>query len=130
MEYRQRESTAPDGRVGLKVVFNILNRWGCSAEQQQSILQLPKSSYYKYRGAPEAARLTGDQIERISYLLNIHAALRVIFENPENVYGFMRMANNNPPFNGTAPLEMVATGRFGALYEVFRHIDSMRGGMW
>lgn len=116
--------------AGLKAVLNILDKWGCSAEQQQSILSLPRATYYKYREAPERANLSRDQIERLSYLANIHASLRTVFSNPENVYGFMSMENNNPYFNGRKPMDIISTGQFGALYETFKRIDAMRGGQW
>ena len=115
---------------GLKAAFNILDKWGCTAEQAQSILRLPKATYYKYRSDPESARLDRDQLARISYLLNIHQALRIVFENPENVYGFMRKRNHNPYFHGKAPLEVIESGDFAALYETFRRIDTLRNGLW
>lgn len=118
------------GKVGLKTVLAILDRWGCSAEQQRAILGLPKATYYKYKQKPESASLSRDQIERLSYLLNIHAHLRLIFDNPENLYGFMAMKNRNPFFNGKSPLEVIATGRFGHLYETAKQIDSLRGAQW
>ena len=71
-----------------------------------------------------------DQIERLSYLVNIHGCLRMIFENPKNVYGFMALKNDNPYFNGKSPLEIISTGQFPALYETFRRIDVLRGGLW
>lgn len=116
--------------VGLKVALKILHHWGASPEQVQSILRISKASYYNYLKSPEAASLNPDQLERVSYLLNIHAALRTLFDNPENVYGFMAMPNDNPYFNGKSPLELIGTGQFAALYETFRRIDSLRGAAW
>lgn len=116
--------------AGLKAVFAIFNKWGCSAEQAMAILRLPKATYYKYFRDPESARLNEDQLERLSYLVNIHAHLRLLFENPENQYGFMRMKNNNPFFNGRSPLEVIGTGSFAALYETHKRIDALRGGQW
>ncbi len=116
--------------AGLNSVFGILQRWQCSPEQIQHILQISKSAYYKYRQAPENAQLNDDQVERLSYIVNIHAALRTLFDNDENVYGFMRMKNHNAFFNGKAPIEVIEKGNFGALYETFKRIDAMRGGMW
>ena len=113
--------------TGLKTAINILDQWGCSPEQEWAILGMKKSSYYKHRENAESARITGDQLERISYILNIHAALRVIFDNPENLYGFMSMENHNPFFNGESPLTIIATGNFGSLYEVYKRIDTLRG---
>ena len=54
----------------------------------------------------------------------------MVFTNPDNVYGFMKMVNNNPYFNGRTPLSLIATGQFGALYEVAKRVDSMRSGQW
>ncbi|MDX5299457.1 MAG: MbcA/ParS/Xre antitoxin family protein [Gammaproteobacteria bacterium] len=116
--------------AGLKAAFGILDKWGCSPLQAQKILRISKPAYYKYRTHPEMASLDSDQLDRISYLLNIHAALRTIFDNPENVYGFMGMANDNPYFNGAAPLDLIGTGQFAALYETFKRIDALRGGLW
>lgn len=113
--------------IGLKAAMNILDKWGCSPEQEWLILGMKKSSYYNYREQPASARLSEDQLERMSYILNMHQALRIVFDNPENVYGFMRMKNNNPFFNGRSPLELIATGNFGTLYEVFKRIDALRG---
>lgn len=115
---------------GLKAAFNILDKWGCTADQAQAILRLPKATYYKYRNDPESARLDRDQLTRISYLLNMHQALRIVFENPENVYGFMRKRNYNPYFHGRAPLEVIESGDFATLYETFRRIDTLRNGLW
>ena len=115
---------------GLKAAFNILDKWGCTADQAQAILRLPKATYYKYRNDPESARLDRDQLTRISYLLNMHQALRIVFENPENVYGFMRKRNNNPYFHGRTPLEVIESGDFATLYETFRRIDTLRNGLW
>ncbi|MGL9723181.1 MbcA/ParS/Xre antitoxin family protein [Sodalis sp. (in: enterobacteria)] len=116
--------------VGVKTALAILDKWGASPEQSQGILQLSRASWYKLRKDPAAVALNHDQFERIIYLLNIHAALRTIFDNPENVYGFMSMDNHNPFFSGRSPLRIIGTGSFGALYEVHKRIDALRGGRW
>lgn len=114
----------------LTTAANILEKWGASKEQAATILRIPKSSFYKYLKSPETTKLDDDQLRRISYLLNIHASLRIIFENPENVYGFMTKPNHNAYFNGQAPLSLIEKGDFGALYEVHKRVDSLRGGGW
>lgn len=109
---------------------NILEKWGCSALQKQAILAIPKSTFHRYQKNPSTVSLNKDQLERLSYLANIHQALRLVFSNPDNVYGFMAMPNHNAYFNGRSPLSIISTGKFGALYEVFKRIDSMRNGQW
>lgn len=118
------------GSAGLKAVLNILEKWGCSAEQAMAILRLPRATFYKYRNDPSQARLDRDQLTRLSYLLNMHQALRIVFENRENVYGFMSKKNHNPYFHGRTPLEVIESGDFGALYETYKRIDTLRGGLW
>ena len=126
----QRKIDSTVVATGLKTVLNILEKWGCSADQMAAILCTSRSAVYKYLKDPKKASLNADQVERISYLLNIHAALRILFENPDNIYGFMSMPNANPGFNGRSPLDVISTGSFGALYETFRRIDALRGAGW
>ncbi|WP_413738844.1 antitoxin Xre-like helix-turn-helix domain-containing protein [Sodalis sp. RH21] len=127
---RPEEDKKHQAAIGLKAVMAILDKWGATPDQAQAILQISKASFYKFKREPGAAQLSNDQLERLSYLLNIHAALRTLFENPENVYGFMGLNNHNPFFNGHAPLELISSGHFGTLYEVYKHIDALRGGQW
>ncbi|GAB3531363.1 MbcA/ParS/Xre antitoxin family protein [Photobacterium alginatilyticum] len=116
--------------TGFKAADNILHNWGCTASQTQDILKIPNSTYFKYRADPQSASLTDDQLERISYILSMHSALRVVFDNQDNVRDFMSMKNHNPYFEGRTPLEVISSGRFGDLYEVFTRIDALRSGQW
>lgn len=127
---RPSAPTAKMGASGLKAALNILEKWGCNAEQMQAILRLPRATFYKYRSHPESARLDQDQLTRISYLLNIHQALRIVFDNPDNVYGFMTKRNHNAYFHGRAPLDVIGKGDFAALYETFKRVDHLRSGLW
>lgn len=117
-------------QAGFKAANNILSSWGCSAVQSQQILKLSKSTYHRFKSSPETTTLNDDQLERISYLLNIHQALRIVFSNPDNVTGFMTMPNHNDYFAGRTPLDVIESGKFGDLYEVAKRIDAFRGGMW
>ena len=115
---------------GLKAVFAILCKWKCSTHQQIEILGISRSSYYKYRRAPYSARLNADQLERISLILNLHANLRTLFENPDNVYGFMRMPNHNQPFKGQSPLAYISDGYLISLKEAAQHVEAALAGLW
>ncbi len=118
--------------AGLRAAVAILEKWGASGEQAAAILRVSRSTYARARRHDPEWRvsLDEDQLTRISLVLNIHASLRVLFDNPENLYGFMAMANHNVPFHGRSPLQVMAAGGMLALYDVFRHIDSLRGGQW
>ncbi|WP_080156569.1 MbcA/ParS/Xre antitoxin family protein [Photobacterium piscicola] len=114
-------------RIGFKAADNILSSWGCTNQQSQNILKLSKSSYHKFKATPETIKLSDDQLERVSYILNMHQALRLVFSNPANISNFMGMKNNNDYFAGRSPLEIIESGKFGDLYEVARRVDALRG---
>lgn len=118
--------------AGLRVAVNILEKWQASSEQACRILRISRSTYTraKQRDADWSVGLDSDQMQRISFVLNIHAALRLVFDNPENVYGFATMANDNEFFNGRTPLEIMSQGDMISLYETFRRIDVLRGAQW
>ena len=115
------------------VAVNILDHWGCTPVQKEALLGMKKSALYKKineSANKQPINLDRDQFDRVSYILNIHQALKMIFSNAENVYGFVSMPNNNPYFNGKAPLEIMASGSLAALYEVYNRIDSLRNAGW
>ena len=116
--------------AALRAVLRLLEHWQCSEKEKMALLGVGRSTLHKYQNQPDSARVSHDLLERLSYLLNIHQALRTLFGNPENVYGFVRLANHNPFFNGASPMEIMTTGRVASLYEVHRQLDSLRGGQW
>lgn len=120
-----------DAAIGLKTAAEILRRWGASNTEGESILRVSRSVFSKARNnALSEIKLDRDQLARVSMVLNMHAALRTVFENPANVAGFMGMPNDNPYFNGLSPLSVISPGDFSALYEVYKRVDSLRGAQW
>lgn len=115
--------------VGLRTALNILAKWKTSTEQAGNILRVSRSTISRAR-TDKAVSLDEDQLKRVSLVLNIHSALRMLFDNPANVYGFMQMKNHNEFFNGRSPMDIVQGGDMIALYETFRRIDSLRGAQW
>lgn len=117
---------------GLRTALRILDKWDASSEQACRILRISRSTYTraKQTGSEWSVGLDMDQMQRISFVLNIHAALRTVFDNPENVYGFPSMDNDNEFFNGRKPLDIMAQGDFVSLYETFRRVDALRGAQW
>ena len=112
-------------RVGFKTVLRILEKWSCSQQQIQKLLKLPEN----YESLQfEQMCLSKEQVERISYILNIHAGLRVTFNNPKNIYGFINMVNHNSPFNGNKPIYFICNGELEHFQRLQDHIDSLFEG--
>lgn len=105
--------------VSFRTCNDILDKWGCSVLQKAKILGMTEIAYQKINDSVEP---TNDQEERLNYILNIHHALCSIFSNPDNIYGFMTMINNNAYFEGRTPLSLIETGGIKALKEVSTRI--------
>lgn len=116
--------------IGLRTAIKILTGWKASPSQIQKILGISRYALDRANAGNAPAKLDGEQLERISIVLNIHAALRTLFENPANVNGFMASPNGNAFFDGRAPLDVIAEGSMQALVETHRHIEGLLNGMW
>lgn len=114
--------------AAFKAVLNILHKWRCSTEEMQTLLGLKRSTLFKYKSMPEKASISPDLTERLSYLLNIHAALRILFSNPVSVYGWVRKPNYAPFFNGKSAMDIMLQGRVVDLWAVASRLNAERGG--
>ncbi|HBV76408.1 MULTISPECIES: antitoxin Xre-like helix-turn-helix domain-containing protein [Vibrio] len=129
-QVEKKPDTKVMAKAGFKAANQIMDGWGCSTKDKQKIMRIAPSTYHKFKVNPETISLDSDQLERLSYIVNIHASLRIVFDNPENVKGFMALENHNPYFNGRTPLSIIRDGKFSHIYEVFCRIDSLRSGLW
>ncbi len=122
-------SLNPDaGFKALKVVLRILDKWGCSVDEKMSLLGLKRSTYFKYSKATESISLDVNLLERVSYLLNIHAALRILLADPESIYTWVKKPNKAPLFNNKSALEKMLSGLVSDLSDVSRYLNAQRGG--
>lgn len=110
--------------VILRTALKILEQWRATAEQSCSILRASHNTITRALQGKDV-ELDVDQLERASIILNCHATLQLVFDNPENVYGFPRMKNHNDFFNGRAPLEIMAQGDLIQLQETYKRIEAL-----
>ena len=114
--------------TAFKVVLNIFDKWHCTTDEALTLLGLKRSTWFKYKSAPDKASFNHDIIERISYLLNIHAALRVLFSNQTSVYNWVRKPNKAPFYNGRSAMDIMMQGRVVDLWAVASRLNAERGG--
>ncbi|KTD75617.1 hypothetical protein Lwal_2555 [Legionella waltersii] len=115
-------------KTAFKVVLNIFDKWKCSTEEALTLLGLKRSTWFKYKNSPDHATFSHDLIERISYLLNIHAALRLLFSSPDSVYQWVRKPNKAPFYNGRSAMDIMLQGRVVDLWSVASRLNAERGG--
>ncbi|CAM2785419.1 MbcA/ParS/Xre antitoxin family protein [Legionella worsleiensis] len=114
--------------TAFKVVLNIFAKWHCSTDEALILLGLKRSTWFKYKNAPDRASFSHDITERISYILNIHAALRILFSDPDSVYQWVRKPNTAPFFNGRSAMDIMLQGRVVDLWAVASRLNAERGG--
>ena len=114
--------------IRLRAAITILKGWKATRSQIQKILGISSYALDRVTAGNAPSKLDGEQAERISMVLNIHAAMRTLFENPANVYGFMARPKVNPFFDGRAPLDVIAQGSMEDFVETYRRITSLCNG--
>ena len=111
----------------LRAFDAIAGDWGLSSKQRQAILGLRASTYYAYVKRPENARLSPDTLERISYVLGIFKALRILLPRHDARIAWLRNGNADPEFGGASPVAIMAAGKVANLFRVRRYLDGYRG---
>ena len=129
---RQRVRTVPDNAVpddvsgAIATALNILEQWTLSREQQCAMLGIAERSWYQWKRNPPA-RVGGDTLERVSYILGIWKALRQLFPSHDSYKRWPHLENSAPPFGGNPPVERMTSGFVGDLYVIRSWLDGWRG---
>ncbi|MGY4024925.1 MbcA/ParS/Xre antitoxin family protein [Aeromonas rivuli] len=122
--------SAIDPSKALPVVFRILDKWQCTTDEQLKLLGISsRSTLNKYKESSGGIRLSVDMQERMSYILNIHKSLRVLFSVDDSIYGWVRKPSSHPFFAGRSAMDIMKGGRVADLYEVATRLHAWRGGM-
>lgn len=115
--------------AGLRAFANIARDWGLSADEQMILLGAPgRSTYFKWKAAPDKAELRRDTLERLSYLLGIYKALQILLPDAAAADAWIKRPNSAPPFGGRSALDRMLAGNVGDLMAVRQYLDAARGG--
>lgn len=115
------------GRTALTAFFNITSGWGLTAEEERTLLGAPpRSTFFKWK-SERAARLTPDTVERISYVMGIYKALRILLPTEEQANAWIKKPNAADGLGGRSALERMLGGRVIDLADVRRYLDAERG---
>ena len=120
------QKAIPDA-VAWKSLQQLIPRFGFNENEGQRLMgDMPRSSYHKGL-SNHNVRLNRDQKERISYLLGIYKALRILFIDSAQAMSWIDRSNNLAPFNGLTPRAYMMEGSLVRLAEVRRFLDFWRG---
>jgi hypothetical protein len=114
-----------EAAAAFRAALNLFRLWSITDEQAATLLDLPIRSYRRWK-AGEIGRIDRDAKARLSNLIGIHKALRIIFSEPRRGYAWIRAPNS--AFGGRTALEVMLGGEMTDLMRVRRYLDSERGG--
>lgn len=112
---------------GLRAFLRLAELWELDQEAQRTLLGGPsRATWHRWRKTPPAD-LSRDTLERLSYLLGIWKALKILIPDAAQAAAWVRRPNADPLFGGRPPLERMLQGRLVDLADVRRHLDAARG---
>jgi hypothetical protein len=106
----------------------IARNFRFSEQEMRSLMgDMPRATYTKGLKT-ESVRLNKDQFSRVSLLLGIEKALKILFSgNETKAFSWIDRPNSLPPFFGTMPRAFLTQGDFQQLYEPRKMLDAWRG---
>jgi uncharacterized protein (DUF2384 family) len=107
-----------------RAVLNLFGKWGLNDEQAAILLDLPVRTYRRWK-AGDRGLIDRDGKARLSNLIGIHKALRIIFQEAPRGYAWIKAPND--AFGGRSALAIMLGGELTDLMRVRRYLDAERG---
>ena len=123
--FRADPITQDEGAAMFRAVLNLFGKWDLTDEQAAILLDMPVRTYRRWK-AEGPGRLSRDGRARLSYLLGIHKALRIIFAEAARGYAWIKAAN--AAFGGARALDVMLGGELTDLMRVRSYLDAERAG--
>jgi hypothetical protein len=108
-----------------RAFVNLAVLWELTDEQAAVLMGDISVRTYRRWKVGDLGRAGIDVAARLSNLMGIHKALRLLFKEPARGYGWIKRAND--AFGGTAALDVMLGGQITDIMRVRRYLDAMRG---
>ena len=123
--FRPDPVTQAEAAAMFRAAVNVFGKWQLTDEQAASLLDMPVRSYRRWK-ADGPGRISRDGCARLSNLMGIHKALRIIFSEPQRGYAWIKAGN--AAFAGASALDVMLGGELTDIMRVRRYLDATRGG--
>lgn len=123
--FRPDPVTQQEAAAMFRAALNLFAKWELTDEQAATLLDMPVRSYRRWK-AEGPGRSSRDGRARLSNLMGIHKALRIIFSEPQRGYAWLRTGNT--AFAGASALDVMLGGELTDIMRVRRYLDAERGG--
>lgn len=117
--------TDAEAAAMFRAAQTLFGRWGITDDQAATLLDLTVRTYRRWK-ADGPGQFSRDGKARLSNLMGIHKALRIIFRQTAQAYGWIKKPN--AAFGGRSALDVMLGGELTDLMRVRRYLDTERGG--
>ncbi len=116
--------TEAEAAAMFRAALNLFRLWGLTDEQAAVLLDVPPRTYRRWK-LEGMGRLGRDGRARLSNLMGIHKALRIIFREAGRGYRWIKAPNDG--FGGKSALDIMLGGELTDIMRVRRYLDATRG---
>jgi hypothetical protein len=121
-DVQKRLSTA-----AIKAFMKLRDLWELRDEDARQLLGgISNGAFYELKKKPRVS-LDQDRLTRISILTGIFKALNILYSK-KLADRWIQLPNDNPMFEGAAPLSYMTKGGLPAMLRVRQLLDARRGG--
>lgn len=124
-EDREFGITDEEGLAMAEASVNLFRLWGLTDAEACTLLGGVSTATYSRWKRGEIGRLTVDQKTRLSILMGIHKALRILFTENERAYQWVKKPNRR--FGGKSALDVMLGGQIMDLFDMRFYLDAARG---
>ncbi len=117
--------TQEEAAAMFRAALNLFGKWDLTDEQAATLLDMPLRSYRRWK-AEGPGRISRDGRARLSNLMGIHKALRLIFSETRRGYAWIKAGN--AAFAGSSALDIMLGGELTDIMRVRRYLDAERSG--
>lgn len=123
--FRPNPVTQDEAAAMFRAALNLFRNWDLTDEQAATLLDMPVRSYRRWK-AEGPGRISRDGCARLSNLMGIHKALRIVFSQAERGYSWIKAGNT--AFAGSSALDVMLGGELTDIMRVRRYLDAERAG--
>lgn len=120
------EISDAEGEAMARAVVNLFDKWDITDAQASVLLGGLSARTWARWKIGSIGRVPRDLKARLSNLMGIHKALRIIFTEVDRAYGWVKRPND--AFGETPALDVMLGGELTDIMRVRRYLDSVRGG--
>lgn len=120
------EISDAEGEAMARAVVNLFAKWDMTDAQASILLGgLSPRTWARWK-VGTIGRVPRDLKARLSNLMGIHKALRIIFTEADRSYRWVTRPNDT--FDGATALDVMLAGELTDIMRVRRYLDDIRGG--